>query len=389
MSKSRDFLPYGRQDISEDDIQAVVDVLRSPMITQGDNIGKFEDSISRYCGASGSVALASGTAALHTACAALGIKEGSRVWTSPNSFVASANAALYLGAQVDFVDIDITTGNMSVSALEEKLAKAREDNSLPDLLIPVHFAGRPCDMRSISDLCGNYGVRILEDGAHAFGASYDCGRKIGSGVYSDAAIFSFHPVKPITTGEGGVIVSNNSDIIKFSSVFRTHGISRNPDDLVNITDLDGVWYYEQGFLGYHYRMTDIQAALGISQLKRLDDFIVKRRSIAQKYNEILKDLPIELPPESTVSGWHIYVIRLTSPELRLKVFNGLRSAGIGANVHYIPIHLQPYYRNLGFKTGDFPSAEKFYATALTIPIFPSMNEEEQEYVAGKLDYILQ
>ena len=381
----RAFIPYSCQDVNDDDIQAVTDILRSSMITQGPAIEQFEADIAEYSGAPHVVAVASGTAALHSACAALGVQTGSRVWTSPNSFVASSNAALYLGAEVDFVDIDPATGNMDPGILEAKLEQAAATDTLPDVLIPVHFAGRPCDMQRISALCQRYSIRIIEDAAHALGASYACGKKVGSCAYSDATIFSFHPVKPITTGEGGAVVTNKAEVAEFVRQFRSHGISRDAAHLTHQTDQDGAWYYEQHMLGYHYRMTDIQAALGSSQLRRLDAFTNRRHQVVGRYAELLSDVPVTLPPASEGSAWHLYSVQLDlDKHSRKAVFDALRAADIGVNVHYIPIHLQPYYRGLGFKAGDFPNAEQFSARVLSLPIFPALTPDDQAYVAQQL-----
>lgn len=380
----RHYIPYSCQDINEEDIDAVVDVLRSDFVTQGPAIPQFEGDIKSYCGAEHAVAVASGTAALHCACAALGIKAGSRVWTSPISFVASSNAALYLGATVDFVDIDTTTGNMDPKMLEQKLHAVAKNDALPDLLIPVHFGGYPCDMAVIAELCKEYNIPVLEDAAHALGAEYACGRKVGSCYYSDATAFSFHPVKPITTGEGGMVVTNTSGVAEQATLFRNHGITRDKEKFIHANAEHGDWYYEQQELGYHYRITDIQAALGSSQLKRLDDFIQQRRAVAQRYAEVLSDLPITLPLENNQSAWHLYVIQVKDTDTQKKVFDHMRAANIGVNVHYIPIHLQPYYRDLGFKPGDFPRAEAFYSGALSLPVFPGLKEEDMMYIVERL-----
>lgn len=372
-------IPYGRQNISEDDIKAVVDVLKSDFLTQGPAVKKFEDAITTYNGAKNSVAFANATAALHAACLALGVDKGDVVWTSPNSFVASANCALYCGAEVDFVDIDGNTYNMSPDALEEKLKSAKRK---PKVVIPVHLAGQSCEMDKIHALSKKYGFKIIEDASHAIGASYK-GKKVGSCEYSDICIFSFHPVKIITTGEGGMATTNNPELAKKLGLLRTHGITRD-------TGSDEPWYYEQVDLGYNFRITDMQCALGASQMLRLDEFVAKRHKIAQKYDEALADLPLQTPFQhpDTYSSYHLYPIILDEPERRKEVFVKLREAGIGVNVHYIPIHTQPYYRGLGFKAGDFPEAEDYYAGAISLPMFPDLTAKDQDFVIETLKKLL-
>ena len=374
-------IPYGRQNINNEDIAAVVAVLKSSFITQGPAIGKFEEAIKEYCGVRYAFALSSGTAALHVAMMALKIGKGDIVWTCPMSFVASSNCALYVGADIDFVDCDITTGNISISALQEKLKKAKCEEKLPKAVVIVHFAGRACDMEEIHKLSKNYGFKVVEDAAHALGATYASGEKVGCNKYADITMFSFHPVKSITTGEGGVLTTNDTEIAESIAILRTHGITRDEDKMQH--EPHGAWYYEQVELGYHYRMTDIQAALGRSQLRRLDDFIGKRIAIAGHYNNTLSDFPVTLPPMDERSAWHLYVIHVEASKRR-HVFDYMREAGIGVNVHYIPIHTQPYYAKFGFKNGDFQSAERFYAGAISLPIFPTLSVEEQEYVIEKL-----
>lgn len=381
-------IPYSRQNINEDDIEAVARVLRSDFITQGPSIALFEETVKRFCGATNAVAVTNGTAALHVILQALGIGKGDMVWTSPISFVSSANCALYVGADVDFVDCDPVTANMDVAALEAKLQQSEKNGTLPKALIPVHFSGRACDMQAIAALAKHYGFAVIEDAAHALGGHYDNGEPIGNGAYSDAVIFSFHPVKSIATGEGGMVVSNNAELAQKVSMLRTFCITRDPNLIEG--ESDGPWYYQQLGLGFNYRMTDIQATLGASQMQRLEGFIARRRSLAARYEKILSALPLTLPPASDKSAWHLYVIGLKSSckVSRREVFEFLRAANIGCNVHYIPIHTQPFYRKLGFKPGDFPNAEDFYSRAISIPLFPGLTEEEQDYVADKLGEVL-
>jgi UDP-4-amino-4,6-dideoxy-N-acetyl-beta-L-altrosamine transaminase len=373
-------IPYGRQDISQTDIDAVVDVLRSDWITQGPKIHSFEQVVADYCGSQYAVAVCNATAALHLACMAVGLGTGDRLWTSPNTFVASANCGLYCGAKVDFVDIDPKTYNISIDALRTKLELAEKNGNLPKVLIPVHFAGQSCEMAAIADLAKQYGFYVIEDAAHALGGEYK-GQKIGSCSYSDITVFSFHPVKIITTGEGGMVLTNNQALFEKVSLLRTHGITREPDKMYEPSQ--GAWYYQQITLGYNYRMTDIQAALGLSQMQRLDSFISQRHELAKAYNENLRNLPLQLPwqhPDS-YSAWHLYVIRLNK---RRQVFESLREAGIGVNVHYIPVHTQPYYQHKGFKLGDFPEAEKYYDEAISLPIYPLLTKIQQKKIITDL-----
>lgn len=378
------YIPYSRQDINEEDIKTVTEVLLSDYITTGPSIEEFEQSIKNYCRAENAVAISSATAGLHVCLLALGIGKGDIVWTSPISFVASSNAALYVGADVDFVDVDPLTGNMDIEKLSEKLSEAERRENLPDVLIVVHFSGRTCDMQAIAELSKRYGFAVLEDAAHALGAKYQDDSPVGNGKYSDATIFSFHPVKSIATGEGGMITTNNKELAERMRLFRSHGITRDISMMQN--ESHGAWYYEQLHLGLNYRMTDIQAALGVSQMKRLNHFIQQRNNLAGRYSTLLKDLPLILPPEDDNSAWHIYVIHVAQSAKisRKELFDKLRNEGIGVNVHYIPIHLQPYYKKLGFKYGDFPNAEDFYSRAISIPLFPSLKESEQDFVAEKL-----
>lgn len=375
-------IPYGRQSISDEDIAAVVDVLRSDWITQGPSIDRFEQGLAAYCGARHGVLVSNATAALHIACLALGVGRGSLVWTSPNTFLASANCALYCGADIDFVDIDPDTYNMSVPELERKLIAARAVGRLPQVVIPVHFAGQSCDMAGMARLAKEYGFKLVEDASHAVGADYRDG-KVGSCQYSDIAIFSFHPVKILTTGEGGMLMTNDPELHQQLSRLRSHGMVRTPA----LAEEHGPWYYEQHDLGYNYRMTDIQAALGLSQLRRLDEFVARRRELAARYDSLLAGLPLRTPlqhPEGR-SAFHLYPIWIDEAKAgksRREVFEALRAAGIGVNVHYIPVPSQPYYRRLGFKEGQFPQAEHYYAGAISLPMYFSLSEAEQDTVVA-------
>lgn len=368
-------IPYGRQSISEADIDAVVEVLRSDFLTQGPVVPRFEQAVADYCCARFGVAVNSGTAALHIACLALGVGPGDWVWTSPISFVASANCALYCGAQVDFVDIEPDTGNMCAVELERKLVAAKAEGRLPKVVIPVHFAGLPCDMKEIHRLGQEYGFRIIEDACHALGARYH-DEPTGNGRYSDITVFSFHPVKIITTGEGGMAMTNDPALAKTMRLLRSHGITREPEDFIN--EPDGPWYYEQQMLGFNYRMTDIQAALGLSQMQNLEDWIQKRGKLARRYFEALA--PELLPryfSEERRSAFHLYVHRV-APEQRLRIFEQLRAQGIGANVHYMPIYKQPWYQKWAQK--PLLDAEQFYSGAITLPLFPSLMSEHIKYI---------
>ena len=377
-------IPYGRQSISEADIEAVVEVLRSDFLTQGPVVPRFEQAVADYCSARFGVAVNSGTAALHIACLALGVGLGDWVWTSPISFVASANCALYCGARVDFVDIEPDTGNMCAEELARKLAEAKQENKLPKVVIPVHFAGLPCDMQAIHALAQEYGFRIIEDACHALGARYH-GEPTGNGRYSDITIFSFHPVKPITTGEGGAVTTRSAELAARLRLYRSHGITRDPAQLT--VDTPGGWYYEQQVLGFNYRLTDIQAALGSSQLARLPQFIDRRRLLAARYDELLTRLPVEPLHQGhdRLSGYHLYVIRVQD---RDEVFARLRDAGIGVNVHYMPIPAQPYYRDLGHDPANYPGAQAYYRQAISLPLFPALSSAEQDKVIEALERIL-
>lgn len=379
-------IPYGRQSIGEEDIQAVVDTLKSDFLTQGPAVPAFEQALASYCDVPHAVAVNSATSALHIACLALNVKAGDRVWTSPISFVASANCALYCGATVDFVDVEPDTGLMSVKALAAKLQQAATNNSLPKVIIPVHLAGHSCAMQQIATLCQPYGIRIIEDASHSVGGSYlqqkdGQQQKIGSCQFSDITVFSFHPVKIITTAEGGVALTKDLTLAARMQLLRSHGITRNPDDMTEVSH--GPWYYQQVELGLNYRMTDLQAALGLSQLKKLDAFVAKRLEAVARYRSLLQNLPLDLPEECPAgqSAWHLYIIQLHDENRRLAVFEALRSAGIGVNVHYIPIHTQPYYQKLGFQWGDFPQAEAFYSRIISLPLYADLTAEQQQQVA--------
>lgn len=368
-------IPYGRQDVTEADIAAVVQVLRSDYLTQGPVVPRFERAIADYCGAHHAVAANSATSALHIACMALGLGPGDWLWTSPITFVASANCARYCGADVDFVDIDPRTYNVSPEALEAKLVQAERDGRLPKVVVPVHLCGQPCDMRAIHALGQRYGFRIVEDASHAIGARY-LGEPVGNGRYSDITVFSFHPVKIITSAEGGMAVTNDPALADAMRLYRSHGITRDPALMTHAPD--GDWYYQQVALGYNYRLTELQAALGLSQSDRIDEYVRRRHDIARSYDERLAQLPLSLPwqhPDG-LSALHLYVVRLDDGSGHSAAFARLRAAGVGVNLHYIPVHTQPYYRALGFSPGDFPESERYYAEAISLPMFPTMREED-------------
>lgn len=380
-------IPYGRQEITESDIQEVINVLRSDFLTQGSVVPKFERAVADYSGALHGIAVNSATSALHIACMALNIGPGDEVWTSPNTFLATANSARYCGAKLDFVDIDPQTYNMSPDALARKLERADAANQLPKLVIPVHFAGQSCEMREIKNLSERYGFYIIEDASHAIGATY-MGERVGSCKYSDITVFSFHPVKIITTGEGGMAVTNNTNMASKMERLRSHGVTK--DESLMDRSSDGQWYYQQIDLGFNYRLTDIQAALGLSQLGRINTYVQQRKEIANYYQEHLIDMPLGLPFQSinTNSSWHLFPIQVKNKMERRRVFEGMRAADIGVNVHYIPVHLQPYYRHLGHNIGDFPESEAYYESEISLPIYPTLQKSQQDYVIKTLKGLL-
>ena len=383
-------IPYGRQEITQEDIDAVVEVLESDFLTQGPKVPEFENTVASHVGARFGVAVNSATSALHIACAALGLGEGDWLWTSPVTFVASANCGLYCGAKVDFVDIDPRTYNLCPDALERKLEQAREQDRLPKVVVPVHLCGQPCDMERIKALSERYGFRIVEDASHAIGGKYQ-GEFIGSGRYSDITVFSFHPVKIVTTAEGGMAVTNDAELSQRMEMLRSHGITRDPARMTH--EPDGPWYYQQVELGFNYRMTELQAALGVSQMTRLDDFVKRRHELARRYDELLADLPVVTPwqhPDS-YSGLHLFVIRLKLGEIRAshrEVFESLREQGIGVNLHYIPVHTQPFYEIMGFAPDDFPESMRYYNEAISIPMYHGLTFEQQDAVVAALKQAL-
>jgi UDP-4-amino-4,6-dideoxy-N-acetyl-beta-L-altrosamine transaminase len=383
-------IPYGRQDISQDDIDVVVDVLKSDYLTQGHIVPKFEKSLSDITNAKYSVVVNSATSALHIACKALEVGPGDMVWTSAITFVASANCALYCGADIDFVDIDPNSYNICIKSLTKKLELARLSGNLPKVLIPVHLSGQSCDMKSIFALSKEYGFAILEDASHAIGGMY-ADEPVGNCKFSDIAVFSFHPVKIITSGEGGAALTNNPELDKKMRLFASHGITRNTDLMENTPD--GGWYYEQISLGSNYRMTEIQAALGLSQMSRIDAFIQKRHEIAKRYNDELKHLPLTLPQQGkeNYSSFHLYIIRLKLDSIKKShkdIFEELRSEGLGVNLHYIPVYHHPYFKRLGFKKGYCPEAENYYREAISIPIYFSLSDELQKQVIETISKVL-
>ena len=379
-------IPYGRQSISEEDIAAVVAVLRSDFLTQGPVVPTFEQAVANHCGSAQAVAVNSATSALHIACLALGLGPGDWLWTSPITFVASANCGFYCGAQVDFVDIDARTYNMCPEALARKLELAEKQGRLPKVVVPVHLCGQPCDMQVIHTLAQRYGFKIIEDASHAIGGKYQ-GQPIGNCRYGDITVFSFHPVKIITTAEGGMALTNSVELANKMAIFRSHGITRDPEQMTH--EPDGPWYYQQIELGYNYRMTELQAALGVSQMGRLESYVARRHELASRYDELLAALPVTTPwqhPHSH-SGLHLYVIRLHLDKVKsshLEVFDALRQQGIGVNLHYIPVHTQPYYQRMGFKLGDFPEAERYYSESISLPLFPMMTASDQNEVVNAI-----
>ncbi len=383
-------IPYGKQSISQADIDAVVDTLKSDWLTQGPRIAQFEQALCTYTGSQHAIAVNSATSALHIACLALGLGKGDILWTSPNTFVASANCALYCGAEIDFVDIDAATYNMSTSALQHKLQQADKIGKLPKIVVPVHFAGQSCDMQAIHQLSQQYGFHIIEDASHAIGAKHQ-NQPVGNCRYSDITVFSFHPVKIITTGEGGAATTNQIELAEKMRRLRTHGITRDPE--LFSQPADGAWSYQQIELGFNYRITDIQCALGLSQMRRLDDFIQQRQLRTARYDTLLKDIAVTLPTRSDFadSSWHLYVVKLTQcdAKARRRVFDLMRDAGIGVNIHYIPVHTQPWYRAMGFQDEDFPEAINYSQCCLSLPMFPDINDDQQQYIADSLRSALQ
>lgn len=380
-------IPYGRQDIQPQDVEAVIEVLKSDFLTQGPMVPRFEKTVADKVGAEYALAVNSATSALHIACLALGLKHSDWLWTTPITFVASANCGRYCGAQVDFVDIDPDTYNLCPKALEAKLIRAEQAGKLPKIVVPVHLCGQPCDMQAIHALSQRYGFHIIEDASHAIGGKYQ-GNYIGDGRYSDVTIFSFHPVKIVTTAEGGMALTNNKQLADRMDLFRSHGITRDPDLMTK--EADGPWYYQQVALGYNYRMTELQAALGVSQMERLDEYVEKRNALAQRYDELLAHLPIQLPEQhpDSYSGRHLYVIRLALNKLKVShraVFEQLRESGIGVNLHYIPVHHQPYYQSLGIEYDALENAERYYVEAISIPLYPTMTHDDQNDVLNALE----
>ena len=379
-------IPYGRQDITEEDIDVVVEVLRSDFLTQGPVVPQFEEAVRAHVGANYAVAVNSATSALHIACLALGLGPGDWLWTSPITFVASANCGLYCGAKVDFVDIDSRTYNLSPLALEGKLLAAEKEGRLPKVLVAVHLCGQSCDMGSIYALCRKYNVKIIEDASHAIGGKYK-GQYVGSCRYSDVTVFSFHPVKIVTTGEGGMALTNDFGLAEKMNLLRTHGITR--DERLMTKAPDGPWYYQQLELGFNYRMTDIQAALGASQMRRVNEFVSKRHELANRYNNELAQLPLVTPyiSQDAYSAYHLYVIRLELTKINKthkEVFELLREKGIGVNLHYMPVYKQPYYEEMGYSENEFPEAKAYYSEAISLPIYPGLNFAEQDKVIGAL-----
>lgn len=383
-------IPYGRQDITQTDIDAVVGVLQSDFLTQGPMVPRFEQSVAQHVGASHALAVNSATSALHIACLALGLGPGDRLWTTPITFVASANCALYCGAEVDFVDIDPRTYNLCAQALALKLEQAEREGTLPKIVVPVHLCGQPCDMQAIHALSQRYGFKIIEDASHAIGGKYQ-GEFIGNSRYSDITVFSFHPVKIITTAEGGMALTNDDELASKMALLRSHGITRDPAQMTH--EADGPWYYQQIDLGFNYRMTELQAALGVTQMERLDQYVARRHQLARRYDDLLTDLPVTTPWQhaDSYSGLHLYVIRLQLDQIQKthrQVFESLREQGIGVNLHYIPVHMQPHYERMGFEPADFPQAQVYYKEAISIPMFQTMTDEQQDEVIKALKHSL-
>lgn len=384
-------IPYGRQDITQTDIDAVVGVLQSDFLTQGPMVPRFEQSVAQHVGARHALAVNSATSALHIACLALGLGPGDRLWTTPITFVASANCALYCGAEIDFVDIDPRTYNLCPQALAFKLEQAEREGTLPKVVVPVHLCGQPCDMQAIHALSQRYGFKIIEDASHAIGGKYQ-GEFIGNSRYSDITVFSFHPVKIITTAEGGMALTNDDELATKMGLLRSHGITRDPAQMTH--EADGPWYYQQIDLGFNYRMTELQAALGVTQMERLDQYVARRHQLARRYDDLLAGLPVTAPWQhaDSYSGLHLYVIRLHLDQIQKthrQVFEALRELGIGVNLHYIPVHTQPYYERMGFKPDDFPQSQTYYQEAISIPMFQTMTDEQQDEVIAALRQAVQ
>ncbi|WP_417566221.1 UDP-4-amino-4,6-dideoxy-N-acetyl-beta-L-altrosamine transaminase [Marinobacter sp.] len=379
-------IPYGRQEITDQDVAAVLEVLKSDFLTQGPKVPDFERRVADHVGAKHACAVNSATSALHVACIALGLGTGDWLWTSPLTFVASANCGLYCGAQVDFVDVDPKTYNLCPEALAKKLAKAKAEGRLPKVLVAVHLTGQPCDMAAIYELSRQYGFRVIEDASHAIGGKYQ-GEFIGSGRFSDITVFSFHPVKIVTTAEGGMALTNDDQLASRMMRLRSHGITRDPAEMTQ--EPDGPWYYQQVDLGFNYRMTELQAALGISQMERLDQYVAQRHELAGRYDELFQELPVITPwqhPDS-YSGFHLYVIRLRLDLIsrsHREVFEALRNRGIGVNLHYIPVHIQPFYQAMGFESDDFPESMRYYGEAISLPLFPLLTDQQQLEVVAAL-----
>lgn len=383
-------IPYGRQDITQADIDAVVSVLQSDFLTQGPVVPRFEKSVATHVGVKHALAVNSATSALHMACLALGLGPNDWLWTTPITFVASANCGLYCGAQVDFVDIDPDTYNLSTAALEAKLIEAEKLGRLPKVLVAVHLCGQPCDMETIHALGQKYGFKIIEDASHAIGGKYK-DESIGNCRYSDVTVFSFHPVKIITTAEGGMAVTNSDELASQMALLRSHGITRDVEQMTH--GPDGPWYYQQIGLGFNYRMTELQAALGVSQMARLDAYVSRRHELARRYDLLLQSLPVTTPwqHDDSYSGLHLYVIRLQLQKIdktHREVFDLLREHGIGVNLHYIPVHTQPYYQRMGFKQGDFPQSEKYYSEAISLPMYQTLSDDQQDQVVSVLQKVL-
>ena len=384
-------IPYGRQDITEADIDAVVAVLKSDFLTQGPMVPKFEQAVSNYCGAQYAVALNSATSALHVACLALGLRPGDWLWTSPITFVASANCGLYCGAKVDFVDIDPLTYNLCPVALETKLEKADGEGRLPKVVVAVHLCGQPCDMVAINRLAQRYGFKIIEDASHAVGGRFR-GEPIGNCRYSAVTIFSFHPVKIITSAEGGMALTNNADLAKKMALLRSHGITRDP--LQMTSDSEGPWFYQQIELGFNYRLTDLQAALGLSQMDRLQPYVAQRNQLANRYDELLSSMPVTTPSQSpdSYSSRHLYVIRIQLEKVKksqLEIFDTLRASGIEVNLHYIPVYKHPYYQRMGFNASDFPQSQQYYSEAVSLPMYATLSESQQDRVVAEIKSVMQ